>query len=129
MCFVRSLLLTAIALTAFVPASSAAVAGDLDPSFASGGRFTQDFGANHGDGFAGVVVAPSGSIYAAGGMYDDGSGLTRPFVVRFTASGAPDPTFGANGLAILSTATNAYAMSVALQADGKPVRRRRVWRQ
>lgn len=74
--------------------------GVLDPSFGEGGVATLDI---PGDGFdlgRDVAVDPQGRVLVAGiavktGGLETNSSMT---VVRWTGSGAPDPSFGGNGV-------------------------------
>ncbi|HEX8689717.1 MAG TPA: hypothetical protein VF729_05695 [Solirubrobacterales bacterium] len=72
--------------------------GALDPDFGPGGRIVVEFpGGSPGYGYvpriAGLAVAPSGQILAAGGAGRWSNG----FVVAREPSGAPDPGFGDAG--------------------------------
>ncbi len=108
--------------------ASAQTAGDLDPSFGSGGKaaFTPYLG-----GAADLALQPDGKIIA-GGLVAVSSMLSDDFgVSRYNADGSLDATFGnagtaslnfdlygpANGVAIQGSADRIG--SLALQPDGK----------
>jgi uncharacterized delta-60 repeat protein len=90
-----------------------AAAGDLDPTFGSGGKTSTDI-LNDTDLAAGVVVQPDGKIIA-GGV----SGLDFA-VVRYNSDGSLDLSFGPNGRVrtdFFGSFDEGHA--VALQSDGK----------
>jgi uncharacterized delta-60 repeat protein len=89
--------------------------GSLDPLFGSGGIKTLNI-ANQ-DMFSAVAIQPDGKIVAAGQItgpdYDFG-------LVRFTADGQLDPTFGSGGIVRTDIEGGAdEAAAAALQPDGK----------
>ena len=66
-----------------------------------------------------AALQPDGRIVVAGGAAVAG-GEPTPTVLRFTADGAFDPTFGAGGLALTDLPFNGGIWeAVALQADGR----------
>jgi uncharacterized delta-60 repeat protein len=89
--------------------------GALDPSFGSGGRVPTD-----SSPWA-VALQPDGRIVVAGVV----SGLFDEFVAlaRYTASGAPDPSFGSGGevLTDFGGVFTTKSATLALQADGRIV--------
>jgi uncharacterized delta-60 repeat protein len=72
--------------------------------------------------FGSVVVDAANRLVLTGGVdpYPD-AGPTQLVLARFTTSGALDPSFGAGGMAQLSTPTSSGGGGVAIQADGKVV--------
>ncbi len=92
--------------------------GQLDPSFGAGGKAVTDVPGGYGIAND-VAVAPDGSIVVAGS-------LTRPdgaadlALVRYTAAGALDATFGAGGMAFAAPVAGAVnaARAIALGPDG-----------
>ncbi|MFL6335169.1 MAG: Calx-beta domain-containing protein [Pyrinomonadaceae bacterium] len=124
----RRLRLTAAALLALLlwtttpttPASAAA--GDLDPSFGSGGRVTTDFG-----GFEAayaVAVQADGKLVVTGGGGQDIAGQVFGdfYVVRYRSDGSLDTGFGSGGKVLTDFGnTSDLASAVAVQADGKIV--------
>lgn len=94
------------------------VDGSLDATFGTGGRIRIDVGPDNDVAHA-VAVQPDGKIVIAGYTYTSGFEF---LVMRFTAAGALDSTFGTNGkvtTALSSTVNRATAL--ALQPDGKIV--------
>lgn len=94
-------------------------AGYLDETFDSDGKTTGGWA--YADDIArAVAVQQDGKIVLAG--YTDNFGNERFEILRFTADGAPDGSFGLGGLVTTSFGnTSDYANSVAIQADGKIV--------
>lgn len=95
------------------------VTGSLDSTFGTGGRIRIDVGPDN-DAALAVAVQPDGKIVIAGYAY---SGSAFEFLVmRFTAAGALDSTFGTGGKATLAlSSTVNRATALALQPDGKIV--------
>jgi uncharacterized delta-60 repeat protein len=111
----RLVLIPPIVLSAAVLVGVAgAAAGDLDPSFGSGGKVFTDFGL--ADGAYGVVVQPDGKIVAVG--YANTGGYAF-LLARYNPDGSLDPTFGAGGK--VRTEGTGLAHAVVLQPDGKIV--------
>lgn len=79
-----------------------------------------------GERFTQVVVAPDGAIFAAGTTWWGGP-ATDAFVVRFDATGRPDPGFGREGRVIIDFGQSADGQAsdvvhaMLLQADGRLV--------
>jgi hypothetical protein len=69
-----------------VPASAAAAAGDLDPSFGSGGKATANFG-NPINNAWDIAAQPDGKVVVAGGTADFSRGISDFALARFL--GAP----------------------------------------
>ena len=91
-------------------------AGALDTGFGTGGFVTSGVSGGYGRGSA-VTVDGSDRVLVCG-WGDDGSGLWR--VVRLTAAGAFDASFGTGGIANLRDEIEAGNCSaLALQPDGK----------
>jgi len=106
-----------VALAGLLPVSgaSAAVPGELDPSFGVGGKVQAPFGP---ESFAGgVAVQADGKILVAGSP-EGASGFS---IARLLPNGAPDPSWGAGGVATTPLSKFAYAKDVAVQPDGKVV--------
>ncbi len=110
------------ALVAFLLAlspSASAAAGDADPTFDSDGVATTDTGLTDEQALA-VAVQSDGRVLAGGsGSTGVGAQLT---VVRYTADGSLDSTFGAGGharTAVGGAIDRAHA--IAVQTDGKIV--------
>ncbi|MBK7472153.1 MAG: hypothetical protein IPI73_17630 [Betaproteobacteria bacterium] len=91
--------------------------GDLDVTFGAGGR--RDPGIN---GVFGLVLQPDGKFVVGGSAY---AGSAEGFgLVRLSADGTVDTSFGSNGTGIVSSAFGsggAYARKLLLQSDGKVI--------
>ncbi len=124
----RKLRLTAAALLALLlstltpttPASAAA--GDLDPTFGTGGRVTTDFG--EAESANAVAVQPDGRVVVAGvaGPGGGASVFGDICVVRYKSDGTLDAGFGSGGKVLTDFGGTAdSASAVLIQADGKIV--------
>jgi uncharacterized delta-60 repeat protein len=82
------------------------LAGDLDPTFGSGG-VTQS-----SDGSAGIALQPDGKIVVAGGSLFA--------LVRYLPDGSLDPSFGTGGHVETAAGAGSFG-ALALQPDGKIV--------
>ena len=87
--------------------------GALDPSFGAGGKAVTP--PNNG------IEANSMAVQADGKIVVAGTKASQFAVVRFTASGLPDPSFGSGGTVITAISSSAQAVSLAVQSDGKIV--------
>jgi uncharacterized delta-60 repeat protein len=100
--------------------------GSLDKTFGSGGVVTTSIAGNASaiwdTGVHSVLIQSNGMIVAAGTV-KNGTGGAEVALTRYDASGNLDPTFGAGGIALTSTAGTTYdaAVAAALQSDGKIV--------
>jgi uncharacterized delta-60 repeat protein len=96
--------------------------GSLDQTFGYGGRIRGYSDIVYDLGASGVAVQPDGRIVVVGWGRWVGPGIA---LVRYTANGQPDTTFGNGGWVFTSLGTNTYFYSqvwhVVLQADGKIV--------
>lgn len=72
--------------------------GTLDPGFGSGGIATTPIVGTNSDRANGVALQPDGKIVAAGETQDLSSDADDFALVRYTANGTPDPTFGSAGV-------------------------------
>lgn len=87
--------------------------GSLDPSFAGDGIALYDSG---GRDWAGrVALQPNGRL-----LVPAGAGPTAR-LLRFTAGGLLDPSFGGDGVVELALGGELYLADVAVQADGRIV--------
>jgi uncharacterized delta-60 repeat protein len=101
--------------------------GQPDPTFGTGGTGHIGFvnSSDVQDDLMGtVLVQPDGKVVVVGG--DSAGGFNGGFgVVRLTADGQPDPTFGTNGRVTVSIPVNGFdgavAFGAALQPDGRLV--------
>jgi uncharacterized delta-60 repeat protein len=101
-------------------------AGQLDPTFGSGGLVTTVVGRDALGGSPdaqanAVLVQPDGKVVAAGSSRD-AKGIPQITLVRYNANGTLDTTFGNNG--VVQTSVSKYGgfiTGLALQSDGKIV--------
>jgi len=93
--------------------------GVLDNTFGTAGKVITSISSSD-DKANSILIQPNGSIVVAGSSWN---GSNYDFtVVRYTANGALDNSFGTNGIAITDIAnSDNFAYSVALQNDGKIV--------
>ena len=91
--------------------------GALDSSFGSGGKVTTPIGANDDRGYS-VTVQSDGKIAVAGYSFN---GSNYDFaLVRYTAGGALDPSFGSGGRVTTAIGNSTdFCYSVAIQLDGR----------
>ena len=112
-----TLLLSLGALIALLAPHVSAAPGDLDPTFGTGGKVTTPIGSTNDQGNS-VVVQSDGKIVVAG--YSGVGGNNDIALVRYTASGALDTSFGTGGKVTTPIGSgNDRANSVAVQNDGK----------
>lgn len=94
-----------------------AAAGDLDPSFGSGGKATTDFGGI--DSANAIILQPDGKILAAGeASMSSGSSLDFA-LARYHSNGGPDTSFGNSGRVTTDFSGGDSASALARQVDGK----------
>jgi uncharacterized delta-60 repeat protein len=79
--------------------------GNLDVSFGDGGARAVGT-SKQGGAFSSVAVQPDGAIVAGGRQVLGRPGISEAIVMRFDASGAPDPAFGTAGTAVVTPATS-----------------------
>jgi uncharacterized delta-60 repeat protein len=98
------------------------VRGRLDPSFGHNGRLLTDFSSVPGGGplgiAASVAVTAEGKIVAAGWTVRRDLGSGGAALVRYSARGRPDTSFGEGGKVVLSSLG---LTAVAAEPDGKIV--------
>jgi uncharacterized delta-60 repeat protein len=106
-----------VALVGLLPVggASAAVPGELDPTFGVGGKVQTPFGPESYAG--GVAVQPDGKIVAVG-TPQESQGFS---VARLLPNGSPDPSWGEGGVVTTPLGKFAEALDVAVQPDGKIV--------
>ncbi len=91
--------------------------GTLDPTFGTGGKVTTPLGSSGYAWAYSVAVQTDGKIVIAGES-DNGTNIDIA-VVRYTASGALDPTFGTGGKVVTDFDLDESGNSVVVQSDGK----------
>jgi uncharacterized delta-60 repeat protein len=112
---------TLLAWQLAMAAPAHAKAGDLDPTFGTGGKVTTDFGTID-DAISDKMAVQADGKPVAAGYADDGP--ARDFALaRYTPTGALDPTFGTGG----RVTTDFYGFTdhaqagLVVQPDGKLV--------
>jgi uncharacterized delta-60 repeat protein len=120
-CLLPTALVAALAAMA-IPGAAFGAAGDLDPSFDGDGKLTTAFGttpfhpADTGNGAARLAT---GQVYVAG--TSPGTGDDDFALVRFTATGALDTTFGGgDGIVITDlsgSGSNDFASAVSVNTN------------
>lgn len=97
--------------------------GSLDPDFGDSGIFLDQTGGADCGVYA-LTQQPDGKIVAAGYAYNGAGTRLTCLIWRLTPAGALDTSFSADGRLpshVTSTAQDAYATAVIVQADGKIV--------
>ncbi|MBV8810275.1 MAG: hypothetical protein JO033_16520 [Acidobacteriaceae bacterium] len=109
--FVRQMMshFIVVGLSAVTTIFAASTAGTLDPTFGSGGVATVN-----GAGAARALV----TLQADGRILVLAAGVGESNLIRFTSTGALDPSFGVNGVAALSPPVGG---SIMLQPNGQIV--------
>lgn len=101
------------------------VPGDLDVTFGTKGMALYDDpiqGAMSNEEGRGMAIQPDGKIVVAGYVLSAAPVFASALVLRFTASGVLDSTFGTNGVVTFDPATGFKdGWAVSIQADGKIV--------
>lgn len=90
--------------------------GALDSSFGSGGTVTTPIGSSLAN-FVDVTLQSDGKIVIAGTSDSPG----KFTVVRYTAAGVLDTSFGTGGITKTAIGSNAIANALTIQTDGKIV--------
>src|SRR6185369_10627899 len=96
-----------------------AAAGDLDPTFGTGGKVTTDIQGDF-DKARAVAIQADGKIVVAGSALN---GANIDFaVLRYNTDGSLDTTFGTGGKVLTPVLdSDDFALAVAIQPDGKIV--------
>src|SRR5207248_1350770 len=71
-------------------------AGDLDPTFATGGKILTNFSAPINATASTTVAQPDGKIVVAG-LGNNGTSASDLLLARYNSDGSLDPGFGAGG--------------------------------
>ncbi len=105
---------TAVALARY---NASGTPGTLDTSFGTQGVVTKDVDTFQDDVAFATVLQPDGKIIVVGTSFTTPA---RVVVIRYDATGAPDLTFGTNGITVTSLpSADASAFAATLQTDGK----------
>ncbi|MFY9907614.1 MAG: hypothetical protein WAM43_02800 [Terriglobales bacterium] len=101
-----------------------AQAGQLDPTFGSGGIATTDFGIQYQQDIAavgGVAIQGNGEIVVAGGVpANNGKEFPSFAVARYLTNGSLDTSFGNGGVSVILSLFGNFTC-LAIQPDGKIV--------
>jgi uncharacterized delta-60 repeat protein len=108
-------------LTIAVVSQAQTTAGNLDPTFGTGGIVRTDFAGNIDQANA-VAVQPNGQIVAAGSSFSNSKTVEDFIVARYNANGSLDKRFGKNGKITTDFFRNVDSISaIAIQPDGRIV--------
>ena len=111
----RAALVTALAIAALaLSAPAQGNAGDLDPTFGSGGIVLSNLDTVKGSSIQDVATQPDGRVVALERGFSDAR-----HVLRYRPDGSLDPSFDFDGIAAIPG--DVWANAVAVQADGKVV--------
>src|SRR5207237_10393012 len=120
----RGIVTAAIVLTSFIigPQFAQAAAGDLDPTFGSGGMVTTDINRST-DLAKAVAIQSDGKLVVVGQTYKNNDYSTEDFAVtRYNTDGTLDNTFGRGGKVRTDfPGLAAVSSAVVIQPDGKIV--------
>jgi uncharacterized delta-60 repeat protein len=95
------------------------VNGSLDATFGSGGIVTTSIGTVDNEAFA-LAIQSDGKLVAAGYSFNSVLGQNVFALVRYSATGTLDATFGSGGIVTTSIGTvDDEAFALAIQSDGK----------
>lgn len=121
-CFIAILTLgVGLYVSRCVSAQSSGQPGALDTTFGTGGKVTTDFGGFESE--SDIAIQADGKIVAVGSTQPTNTG-TPPSdfaVSRYNMDGSLDTSFGINGKVTTDFGAREFAVSVALQSDGKIV--------
>lgn len=97
-------------------------AGSLDTTFGTNGKVFTDFEGKN-DELASLALGPDGTIVAIGSCRNAADNLWNVCVVKYTANGALDTSFSADGKNVYTTGgtANYFGRAVLVQADGRIV--------
>ncbi len=114
--FLATIILT---ISAAVVSNAQTTAGNLDPTFGSGGTVRTDFAGNIDQANA-VAIQPNGQIIAAGSSFSNSRQVEDFIVARYNANGSLDKRFGKNGKITTDFFRNVDSISaIAIQPDGR----------
>ena len=108
-----------LTITAAVVSNAQTTAGNLDPTFGTGGTVRTDFAGNIDEASA-VAIQPNGQIVAAGSSFSNSKTVEDFIVARYNANGSLDKQFGKNGKITTDFFRNVDSISaIAIQPDGR----------
>lgn len=94
--------------------------GTLDNTFGTNGYTLTPVGTQEDIGIE-MAIQADGKIVVGGYSWDATMSGTDFALVRYTAAGVPDNTFGTGGKVVVPTTNSDYARAVTIQPDGKIV--------
>lgn len=107
-----------LTMAAAVVSQAQTTAGNLDPTFGTGGTVRTDFAGNIDQANA-VAIQPNGQIIAAGSSFSSSKTVEDFIVARYNANGTLDKRFGKNGQITRDFFRNVDSISaIAIQPDG-----------
>ena len=107
-----------ITMAAAVVSHAQTTAGNLDPTFGTGGTVRTDFAGNIDQANA-VAIQSNGQIIAAGSSFSSSKTVEDFIVARYNANGALDKRFGENGKITTDFFRNVDSISaIAIQPNG-----------
>jgi uncharacterized delta-60 repeat protein len=107
-----------VMLTTAVVSQAQTTAGNLDPTFGTGGTVRTDFAGNIDQANA-IAIQPNGQIVAAGSSFSNSKTVEDFIVARYNANGSLDKRFGKNGKVTTDFFRNVDSISaIAIQPDG-----------
>ncbi len=96
------------------------VNGGLDTTFGSGGEVVTHVASLQGTPFStqasALAIAPNGTILVGGGASVPNGGESHALLAQYTTTGALDPTYGTNGIALVPGYS---ASSIVVDSSGK----------
>ena len=105
-------------MAAAVVSQAQTTAGNLDPTFGTGGTVRTDFAGNIDQANA-IAIQPNGQIIAAGSSFSNSKTVEDFIVARYDANGSLDKRFGKNGKITTDFFRNVDSISaVAIQPNG-----------
>src|SRR5437773_3261830 len=108
---------TAVALLRFNADGPPGTPGTLDTNFGTQGVVTTKVSSSHDDIAFATVLQADGKIIVVGTSFTTPA---RVVVIRYDANGAPDSSFGSNGITVTSLpSADASAFAAILDPDGK----------
>ena len=108
--------LAAALFVAYVPATSYAAPGDLDPTFGIGGRIYPSVPSPNFEWAGGIAIQPDNKIIVSGSIYDLSTNVSSLALTRYLPNGVLDPTFGPGGRVFVANYSGGH---IALQDNGK----------
>jgi uncharacterized delta-60 repeat protein len=117
----KSLVLIVAVVGVAIPLVARAAAGDLDPSFGSGGKVFTDFGSTRDSAGRTVAIQRDGKIVVAGFSQPRDSDEEDFALARYNRDGSLDQSFGSGGKVLTDFGAGSIqqAHALAIQPDGR----------